>query len=57
MELLYKNPEMKWSDMQLNGFYYDFSHFTKDFTLFSALTPKQYLPIKNSFAAALLNMD
>ncbi|MDD4760272.1 MAG: helix-turn-helix domain-containing protein [Bacteroidaceae bacterium] len=54
MELLYKNAEMKWSDMQLNGFYYDFAHFTKDFTQFSGLTPRKYLPLKNSFAATLL---
>lgn len=55
MELLYKNPEMSWSDVALNGFYYDFSHFTKDFSHFSGLTPKRYLPIKNSFASALLD--
>lgn len=54
MELLYKNPEMKWSDLQLNGFYYDFAHFTKDFSLFAGLSPKQYLPLKNSFASALM---
>lgn len=57
MELLYENPEIKWSDIQLNGFYYDFTHFTKDFTLFSGLKPKQYLRIKNSFAAALLKTE
>lgn len=56
MKLLYENPEIKWCDMQLNGFYYDFSHFTKDFILFSGLTPKKYLPIKNSFAASLLDI-
>lgn len=55
MELLYQHPEIKWSDLQLYGFYYDLAHFTKDFTHFSGLTPKQYLPIKNSFAAAVLN--
>lgn len=54
LELLYQNPEIKWSDIQLNGFYYDFAHFTKDFTHFSGLTPKKYLPLKNSFAATLL---
>lgn len=54
MELLYENQEIKWSDMQLNGFYYDFAHFTKDFIHFSGLTPKKYLPLKNNFAAALL---
>jgi len=57
MKLLYENPEIKWSDIQLNGFYYDFAHFTKDFTHFSGLTPKQYLLIKNSFAAALLRTE
>lgn len=56
IELLYKNPEMKWSDMQLNGFYYDFAHFYKDFILFSGLTPQKYLPIKNTFAKALLKI-
>ncbi|MDD3944986.1 MAG: helix-turn-helix domain-containing protein [Bacteroidales bacterium] len=57
MELLYQNPEMKWCDMQLNGFYYDYSHFTKDFILFSGLTPQKYLPIKNHYAASLLNTE
>ncbi len=54
MELLYKNPEISWSDLQLNGFYYDFAHFSKDFIQFSGISPKKYLPMKNSFAAALL---
>lgn len=57
MELLYKNPEMSWSDLQLNGFYYDFAHFSKDFIQFSGLTPKRYLPMKNYFAAALLGQN
>ncbi|MGE4433396.1 MAG: DUF6597 domain-containing transcriptional factor [Bacteroidales bacterium] len=55
--LLYKNPAMTWSDLQLNGFYYDMAHFVKDFHLFSGLPPKKYLPIKNSFASALLKME
>ncbi|MGD9493042.1 MAG: DUF6597 domain-containing transcriptional factor [Bacteroidales bacterium] len=55
--LLYKNPEINWSDLQLNGFYYDFAHFSKDFTNFSGLTPRQYLPIRNSFAATLLKQS
>ncbi len=55
MELLYKKPDIKWSDILLNGFYYDFAHFTKDFTKFSGLTPRKYLPLKNSFASVLLN--
>ncbi|MFY9116068.1 MAG: helix-turn-helix domain-containing protein [Bacteroidales bacterium] len=50
MKLLYNNPEMKWHEMQLSGFYYDFAHFTKDFTRFSGVTPKQYLLLKNSFS-------
>ncbi len=54
LELLYKNPELKWSDLQLKGFYYDFAHFTKDFTRFSGSTPKRYLPLKNGFAVAFL---
>jgi len=54
MELLYKNPQMTWSDMMLKGFYYDFAHFTKDFSHFSGTTPKKYLPIKNCLASELL---
>lgn len=54
MTLLYNNPEMTWSNMQLNGFYYDYAHFAKDITLFSGLTPRQYLPIKNCIASALI---
>jgi AraC-like DNA-binding protein len=55
--LLYKNPNMTWSDLQLNGFYYDMAHFSKDFHLFSGLPPKQYLPMKNSFASTLLKLE
>ncbi len=54
LEEMYKNPKIKWSDMVMNGFYYDFSHFSKDFIDFSGLTPSQYLPVKNLFATALL---
>lgn len=54
MMLLYQKTGLQWSNMLLNGFYYDFSHFTKDFTLFSGLTPKKFLPIKNNFTFALL---
>jgi len=57
LKLLYKNPEMKWCDMQLNSFYYDFAHFTKDFTRFSGLTPKKFLPQRNILAAALLESE
>jgi len=54
MDLLYKNPKMTWSDIHLNGFYYDYTHFSKDFVLFSGVKPKQYLSLKNSFALAIL---
>lgn len=55
LQLLYQNPTMTWQDIQLNGFYYDFSHFTKDFAHFTGLNPKQYLHIKNNFASAIIN--
>lgn len=54
MTLLYDNPKMSWNNMLLNGFYYDYAHFTKDITHFSGLTPKQYLPFKNNIASALI---
>ncbi len=56
LSLLYLNPELKWSDLLLNGYYFDFAHFTKDFTLFSALTPQKYLRVKNKLASFLLEI-
>lgn len=56
LSLLYLNPDLKWSDLLLNGYYFDFAHFTKDFTLFSALTPQKYLRVKNKLASFLLEI-
>ncbi len=55
LEFIYQNPELQWNDLLLNGYYYDFSHFTKDFTKFSGLKPSEYLQIKNDFASFLLD--
>jgi AraC-like DNA-binding protein len=54
LQLLYMNPELRWNELILGGFYYDFSHFQKDFIKFSGVKPIDYLPLKNQFAENLL---
>ena len=55
MELLYANPDLKWNDAILNGFYYDYSHLKKDFFAFTEQKPMEYLTVKNEFASIILS--
>lgn len=54
LEQMYLNRDIRWNDIVLNGYYYDFSHFTKDFSLFTNLKPRNYLTIKSDFASMIL---
>ncbi len=54
MDLMYKNPDLNWNELILEGFYYDYSHFKSDFIKFSGVKPMQFLEIKNPFAQALV---
>lgn len=54
MEQLYLNENIKWSSLVLNGFYYDFSHFTRDFRHFTGLTPARYIPLINNYTSIIL---
>ncbi len=54
LSLMYANPQLSWSDLLLNGYYYDFAHFSKDFIHFTQMPPHKYLNIKNDFVEHLL---
>lgn len=54
LQLLYINPQLKWNELILGGFYYDYSHFQKDFIKFTDVKPIDYLPHINPFAKKLL---
>ncbi len=54
LQLLYMNPDLKWNELILGGYYYDYSHFQKDFLKFTDVKPIDYLPYINPFAQKLL---
>lgn len=54
MQQYYHDPDFQWNDIILKGYYYDYSHFYKDFHHFSGYNPAAYLPLKNQYASDLL---
>ena len=54
LQLMYENPDLKWNEMVLGGYYYDYSHFQKDFIKFANVKPFEYQQLKNPFAGKLL---
>lgn len=50
----YENTDIKWCDAAFNGFYYDYSHFSRDFVKFTEQKPIEYLQIKNKFAEGMV---
>jgi AraC-like DNA-binding protein len=55
MDLLYQNPDLKWNEIILEGFYHDYSHFKSDFIKFTGVKPMQFIEIKNPFAQAVID--
>lgn len=51
IQQIYENPEVKWNDLVFRGFYFDHSHFIKDFCAFSKTIPSLYNNLKNSIVA------
>lgn len=56
MQQCYHNPDFQWNDIVLKGYYYDYSHFYKDFHHFSGHKPAGYLALKNQYAADMLRV-
>lgn len=54
IQLIYDNPQTQWSDLVFRGFYFDHSHFTKDFQIFSKIKPYQYSFLKTSIVEDLI---
>jgi hypothetical protein len=54
LQLMYQNQELTWNELILGGYYYDYSHFQKDFIKFTQMKPSEYIPFKNPFAEKLL---
>lgn len=53
LETLYAKPETKWHEI-IKDFYYDYSHFKKDFVNFTTIKPFEFMTIKNNFTSSLL---
>jgi hypothetical protein len=51
IKLMYENPEIQWNDLIFRGYYFDHSHFNKDFFAFSSIHPGQYTFLKSSIVA------
>ncbi|MPM42330.1 hypothetical protein SDC9_88995 [bioreactor metagenome] len=47
IKLFYNNYNLSWSDINFENFYYDFSHFSRDFKRFTGHNPKYYLENKH----------
>lgn len=56
MQQCYDDPDFQWNDFVLKGYYYDYSHFYKDFYHFAGLKPVSYLRLKNQYAADMLRI-
>lgn len=54
LQQIYSRPNLNWQDSILMGYYYDHSHFSRDFEKFSKVKPLDYLPLRNSFASKIL---
>ncbi len=52
---IYHKPNFSWNDAILDGFYYDYSHFSKDFISFTQHTPQKYLTLKTPYSKFLLS--
>lgn len=51
IKLMYENPEIQWNDLVFSGYYFDHSHFNKDFHAFSSFSPGQYTFLKTPIVA------
>lgn len=51
IKLMYENPEIQWNDLVFSGYYFDHSHFNKDFYAFSSFSPGQYTFLKTPIVA------
>lgn len=54
LKLIYENPELQWNDLVFQGYYFDYSHFRKDFAGFSSLKPFEFISAKTSIISGLL---
>lgn len=54
LQAMYVKPEFSWRDPILDGYYYDQSHFDRDFVKFSSEKPREYLQIDHILARKLV---
>ncbi len=54
LQAMFANPQFTWRDPVLDGFYYDQSHFDRDFVRFSDQKPREYLQIDHILARKLV---
>ncbi|MCK9255069.1 MAG: AraC family transcriptional regulator [Bacteroidales bacterium] len=53
IQLMYTNPEITWNDLSFQGYYFDQSHFIKDFNDFTKFKPTDYNCLKTSVISEL----
>lgn len=53
IKLMYNNPNISWNDLSFHGYYFDQSHFTKDFYDFAKYNPKNFNWFKSSIISEI----
>jgi hypothetical protein len=54
LQCYFENPGFSWHDPRLDGFYYDQSHFDRDFVKFTTQKPMEYLRLNHIMARNLI---
>ncbi len=54
LQCLFENPGFNWRDPRLDGYYYDQSHFDRDFVKFTTQKPMEYLRLNHIMARNLI---
>ncbi len=54
LKSMFQNPNFEWKSLVSEGMFYDFSHFSRDFQLFSGCPPHEYLKKENELARQIV---
>ena len=54
VEIMHRKPDCTWDDMVFHGYYFDYSHFKKDFTGFANQKPKDFKDAGKASAISLV---
>lgn len=54
LKSMFQSQNLEWSSIVSEGMFYDFSHFSRDFQLFSGCSPREYLKKENELAKQIV---